>query len=309
MAHAVAVGLSDTPRWLPSRYLYDARGSALFEEITKQPEYYLTRTEAGILEHAVPEIAAATGAVSLIELGSGYSIKTSHLLNAYTAAHGRVTYVPVDVSQAALAAAQARIAEFHPAVVVAPIVGRYEEAFPLLRRHAPAVVAFLGSTIGNFNHGESLTFWRQVTNAMETGDHFLLGVDLVKEPAVLEAAYNDAAGVTPAFTKNLFARLNRELDAGIGLDAIEHVARYNEEWQRIEISGRFRTAQAVHVRPLGLTIEVGAGERVMTEISRKFVVHDLMRYLACYGLDTAHVWTDEREWFAVLLLRKGEVGK
>lgn len=304
-ARAVAVGLSDTPRWLPSRFLYDARGSALFEEITRQPEYYPTRTEAAILERVAPAIAAATGPASLIELGSGYSVKTSHLLDAYTAAHRRATYVPVDVSRTALDVAQTRIAERHPDVDVEPIVGRYEEAFPLVRRDAACVVVFLGSTIGNFNHGESLAFWQRVTDSLGSGDHFLLGVDLVKDRAVLEAAYNDAAGVTPRFTKNLFVRLNRELGAGIDLQAVEHVARYNEEWQRIEISARFRTAQTVHITPLDLSIDIGAGEQVMTEISRKFVVRDLTRYLACFGLETERVWTDEREWFAVILVRKG----
>lgn len=305
-ARAAAIGLSDTPRWLPSRYLYDARGSALFEEITRQPEYYPTRTEAEILERSGTEIAEATGSATLVELGSGYSVKTSHLLQAFVRTHGPVTYVPVDVSRAALDAAQARIAELHPEVTVSPIEGRYEEAFPLFRRHAPSMVMFLGSTIGNFNHGESLIFWRQVANVLLPGDCFLLGVDLVKDSAVLEAAYNDAAGVTPRFTRNLFQRMNRELGADIDLDVLEHVARYNAEWQRIEISARFRAAQTVHIRPLGLAIDIGEGEQVMTEISRKFVVPDLKRYLACFDLRTESVWTDEREWYAVMLLRKRE---
>jgi L-histidine N-alpha-methyltransferase len=298
--------LSDTPRWLPSRYLYDAQGSALFDEITREPEYYLTRTEAGILERSADEIAETVGPATLIELGSGYSIKTSHLFRAFTEAHGEMTYVPVDVSRAAIAEARVRIAEHHPRVTVAPIEGQYEQAFPLFARHAPSMVMFLGSTIGNFNHGESLTFWRRVSEALLPGDHFLLGVDLVKDTNVLEAAYNDAAGVTPRFTRNLFVRMNRELGAGIDLDALEHVARYNAEWQRIEISARFRSAQTVHIRPLGTAIEIGEGEQVMTEISRKFVVQDLTRYLACFGLEAERAWTDEREWFAEMLLKKRE---
>ncbi len=303
-ARAAAVGLTDTPRWLPCQYLYDARGSGLFEEITRQPEYYPTRTEAAILERHAGEIRAATGPVSLLELGSGSSVKTSHLLSAYAEADGTVDYIPVDVSPSALDLARQRIMREHPTVRVSGIVGRYEESFTSFREHSPLMVLFLGSTIGNFNHGESQAFWRRVSDALTPGDYFLLGVDLVKEKGVLEAAYNDAAGVTAAFTNNLFARMNRELDAGIDLDQVEHVARYNEDWQRIEIFGRFRTAQSVRIAPLDLAVDIPAGDMVMIEISRKFVLDDAKRYLACFGLVTQRVLTDEREWFGLLLLCK-----
>lgn len=303
-ARDVAIGLTDTPRWLPCQYLYDAEGSRLFEEITRQPEYYPTRTEAGILEAAAGAVAARTGSVALIELGSGSSRKTSLLLDAYTDAFGSVTYVPVDVSEAAIRGAERRFAELHPEVEFAGIVGRYEEAFPLFRRHSPAMVMFLGSTIGNFNHGESLRFWRQVARALEPGDFFLLGVDLVKDRTVLEAAYNDAAGVTSRFTRNLFVRMNRELGAGIDVDGIEHVARYNDEWQRIEIFARFTAAQCVRVGPLDLQIPVAAGETVMTEISRKFVLDHLEPYVRLFGFGVAERYTDERNWFGVLLLQR-----
>jgi L-histidine N-alpha-methyltransferase len=304
-ANAVARGLADTPRWIPSRFLYDAEGSALFERICALPEYYPTRTEAGILRAEAGRLREITGPVTLVELGSGSSVKTDHLLAAYSASGEPVHYVPVDVSASILRVAAERIEETFPSVNVVGVNGDYEHAFPLLGDYAPVLLLFLGSSIGNFNHAESLAFWRRVSSSMPTGSWMLLGVDLVKDPAVLEAAYNDAGGVTAAFTRNLFARMNRELDAGIDLDAVTHEARWNPEWQRIEIGARFRRRQTIAVAPLRRQFTVEAGELVMTEISRKFVRDRLRAYLTCFDFETVHVATDPREWFAVLLLRKG----
>jgi L-histidine N-alpha-methyltransferase len=303
-ARHVAIGLTDTPRWLSCQYLYDARGSELFEQITRLPEYYPTRTEAGILQSAARDIAELTGDVTLIELGSGSSEKTGYLLSAYTGAYGAAQYVPVDVSKAAIRHARARLENAHPAVRVSPVICEYEEAFPLFRAHAPSMVMFLGSTIGNFNNGESLRFWRSVSEHLGSRDHFLLGVDLVKDRAVLEAAYNDSAGVTAEFTKNLFVRMNRELDAGIDVSEVEHVARYTDEWQRIEIFALFHTKQTIRIAPLDTEVVIGAGERVMIEISRKFVIDHLAKYLSVFGFEVRQVFTDENRWFAVLLLRR-----
>jgi L-histidine N-alpha-methyltransferase len=294
------------PRWLPSRFLYDARGSALFDEICGLPEYYPTRTESAILATHAGAVADITGPVTLLELGSGSAVKTDHLLRAYAGRVDRVDYVSVDVSEAALAAAAERIMAQHPAVRVTGVVGRYEEAFRLFGRYSPCLVLFLGSTIGNLNHAESVLFWERVARHLAPGDFFLLGVDLVKDPRVLERAYNDAAGVSAEFTKNVFRRMNDELDAQLDLDAIEHVARYNAEWQRIEISARFHAAQTVRIAPLETSIDIGAGEMVMTEVSRKFDVERLQGYLACFGLTTRGVYTDPRRWFGVLLLQRGE---
>ncbi len=305
-ARAVARGLNDTPRWVPSRFLYDARGSWLFERICELPEYYLTRTEAAILAAHAAAIAKTTGPVTLIELGSGSSVKTSHLLNAYTDASETVQYVSVDVSHAALAEAEQRMAAEHPTVRVSGVVGRYEDAFHLFQRHSPCMVLFLGSTVGNLNHAESLNFWQRVSDHLTPADFFLLGVDLVKEPRVLEAAYNDAAGVTAEFTKNLWVRMNRELDAGVDPEGLEHVARYNAAWQRMEIFTRFTAPQTVRIAPLNVEVEIGTGEMVMTEISRKFAIENLTKYLACFGLHVRRVYTDPRRWFAVLLLQKGD---
>jgi L-histidine N-alpha-methyltransferase len=304
-ATAVARGLADTPRWIPSRFLYDAEGSALFERICALPEYYPTRTESAILRAEAERLAEITGPVTLVELGSGSSVKTHHLLAAYSASGEPVHYVPVDVSASILRVAAERIEETFPSVNVAGVNGPYEHAFPLLADYAPVLLLFLGSSIGNFNHAESAAFWRRVAASMPAGSWMLLGVDLVKDSAVLEAAYNDAGGVTAAFTRNLFARMNRELNAGIDLDAVTHEARWNREWQRIEIGARFQRRQTITVGPLGRQFTVEAGELVMTEISRKFVRDRLRDYVACFDFETVHVATDPREWFAVLLLRKG----
>ncbi len=305
-AYAAAIGLTDTPRWLPCRFLYDARGSELFEQITQQPEYYLTRMEASILATCAADIRTATGPVTLIELGSGSSAKTSHLLAAYSADGTSVRYVPVDVSSSALRSAEERIAKEHPQVRVTSIAGTYEQAFPRFREHAPCIVLLLGSTIGNFNHNESLAFWRRISKSLQPGDFFLLGVDLVKDVELLEAAYNDAAGVTAEFTKNLLVRMNRELGAGVDVLEIEHVARYNSAWQRIETFVRFNVPQTVRIEQLDLAVELAAGEQIIIEISRKFVLDDLTTYLSCFGFAVRRVYTDDRKWFGVVLLQKGD---
>lgn len=303
-ARAVALGLSDAPRWLPARFLYDTAGSALFERICDLPEYYLTRTEAGILARAAAEVRRLTGPVTLIELGSGSAAKTDHLLRAYARSGDAVRYVPVDVSASILRLAAERIEDQFPSVNVSGVNGEYEVAFPLLAQYAPSLLLFLGSTLGNLNHAESVVFWRRVAAAMPRGSYLLVGADLVKDPAVLHAAYNDAAGVTGQFTLNLFARMNRELDAGLDLRRIEHVARWNAEWQRVEVFGRFASTQRLRIRPLGLEVTIRAGEQVMTEISRKFILPRLTAYLACFGFRLVRAFTDDREWFAVLLLTK-----
>ena len=303
-AQAVALGLTDAPRWVPARFLYDAAGSALFEQICELPEYYLTRAETAILARAAPEISRLTGPATLIELGSGSSVKTDHLLGAYARGSGSLRYVPVDVSTSVLRVASERIGDRFPSVNVAQVNGEYESAFPLLAQYAPSLLLFLGSTLGNLNQSESVVFWRRVADAMPPGNHLLLGVDLVKDPALLHAAYNDAAGVTARFTRNLFARMNRELDAGLDVDRIEHVARWNAEWQRIEIFGRFRSTQRLAIRPLDLELTIPEGEQVMTEVSRKFVLPRLTAYLACFGFHLVRAFTDDQQWFAVLLLRK-----
>jgi L-histidine N-alpha-methyltransferase len=303
-AKAVSAGLNASQRWLHCSYLYDARGSELFEQICDLPEYYPTRTEAAILEKHADEICDVTGPVTIIELGSGTSVKTDYLLAAYTSDTTSVRYVPVDVSESALRVAAQNIGERRPLVQFSGIVGTYESAFHLFREHSPSLVVFLGSTIGNLNPAESSRFLSQLAGNMRSGDYFLLGIDLVKEVSVLEAAYNDSAGVTAEFTKNIFTRINRELGSSVDLDQIEHVAVYNPEWQRIEVSIEFLADQDVEVKPLGERFSIAAGERVLIEISRKFVLSETRDHIAQFGFSLNNVYTDDDEQFALLLMQR-----
>jgi L-histidine N-alpha-methyltransferase len=303
-ARAVHRGLTDGPRRLPCRYLYDERGSALFEQICETPEYYLTRTEAAILGRSARKIRAATGPVSIVELGAGSAVKTDRILAAYAEGGQSVRYVPVDVSPTALAGAATRIAQRFPSVELSPRVGTFEEALLIAAMGSPSMCVFLGSSIGNLDGAEAHAFWEMVAKSLAPGDFFLLGVDLVKDRAALEAAYNDAAGVTAAFTRNIFARMNRELDAGLDVGRIEHVARWSEAHRRIEIWGVFHATQRARLTPIGQSVEIRAGEQVLVEISRKFVLEDVSAHLGGYGLGTVEVYTDEQRAFGLLLLQR-----
>jgi L-histidine Nalpha-methyltransferase len=308
-AAAIAAGLRSQPRQIPCRYLYDQAGSLLYEQICLQPEYYPTRTETAILAQHARTIAALTGSVNLLELGAGSSVKTGLLLEAYLDAGTLPCYIPVDVSESALLLGQSEIGRTVPQVTSVGLHGRYEEALPLLNVLSPAMVLFLGSTIGNFAKDEARVFLGNMAGRLAEGDFFLLGLDLVKAPELLEAAYNDAAGVTAAFTRNLFARMNRELGTAIDLRTIEHQARYDAERQRIEIHAIFHSAQTIHLPSLGQTFQIAAGEPIQTEISRKFRLEEISPWLSAFGFATRKIFTDEREWFALALLQKsGGIG-
>jgi iron(II)-dependent oxidoreductase len=318
-AHSVAQGLSDHPRWLHCRWLYDRRGSAIFERITEQPEYYPTRTEAAILEAHAAEIRELAGPVALVELGSGASVKTRHLLRAWLAAAGEsrgllpdsvaglesgVHYLPVDIDASVLTAACAGLVESFPGLTVTGLATSYERALPLVGRRFPLLLVFLGSSVGNFNPLELEQFLERVSAALAPGDGFLLGIDLVKDVAALEAAYNDAAGYSAEFTRNLFARVNRELRTELPLEAIEHVAYYNERLERIEIYGRFGREARLVLPSIGREFRIAAGEMILTEISSKYRVEKMRVGVSRVGFDLQRAYTDPAEWFALLLFRK-----
>lgn len=303
-ARSTNAGLSTYPRRLECRYLYDAQGSALFDLITQQPEYYLTRTEAAILAANACRIRELTGPVTLMELGSGYSVKTNHLLQAWLACDPEVSYIPVDVSEAALCQACQTICNLHLTARVIGVNGEYRDAFPVIREVSPVIVVFLGSTIGNFEPGDESCFLAELSCNLSPGDFFLVGIDLVKDKAVIEPAYNDAAGVTAGFTRNLFARMNRELGSSIDLSAVEHVAYYNSSSEQVDIYARFTRGQAICVWPLAKSFEVAEGEMVETEISRKYRLGKYIPYLEGFGFETEGVFTDEQEWFALVLLKR-----
>ncbi len=303
-ATSAAYTLSLNPKRLESKFLYDSRGSELFDLICEQPEYYLTRAEASILKASAKQISEIVGPASLVELGSGSSVKTNHILSAFTDHYKYARYVPIDVSRAALEQACDSIASQHEQVTFTGINGSFECAFPLLSHITPVMVMFLGSSIGNFDEDTEHVFWKSMSQCLNTGDYFLLGVDLVKDTETLEAAYNDKAGVTAAFTKNLFARMNREFKSDIDVDSVEHRARYSEERERVEICAHFTKAQVIKVKPVGKSFEVDENEKIHTEISRKYRLDKLVPYLSGFGFKAELVLTDSNKHFALLLLRR-----
>ncbi|MFD9429527.1 L-histidine N(alpha)-methyltransferase [Streptomyces sp. NPDC060002] len=291
-------GLTDTPKTLPPKWFYDAHGSELFEQITELPEYYPTRAEREILVDRAGEIAAAARARTLVELGSGSSEKTRYLIDALT---GLDTYVPVDVSESALTqAGQALIAE-RPGMHVHALIADFTAELALPDTPGPRLVAFLGGTIGNLLPAERALFLASVRALLAPGDALLLGTDLVKDDRVLVRAYDDAAGVTAAFNKNVLAVVNRELGADFDPGAFEHVARWDAGNEWIEMRLRSRTAQTVKVPALDLAVDFAAGEELRTEVSAKFREEGVRTELAAAGLELTHWWTDAAGRFALSL--------
>jgi L-histidine Nalpha-methyltransferase len=297
----VVRGLQATPKELPSKYFYDEDGSALFDAITRLPEYYPTRTERGILEARADEIAARSGADTLIELGSGTSEKTRLLLDALARRGALRRFVPFDVDEATLRSAAEAVAAEYPGVAVHAVVGDFERHLGLLPGGGRRMIAFLGSTIGNLTPEQRSMFFGEIVATLEPGDTFLLGTDLVKDTARLEAAYDDSAGVTAAFNRNVLHRLNRELDADFRPDAFEHVALFDTEREWIEMRLRSSADQVVTVAGLGLTVPFTAGEEMRTEISAKFRRDGLAGELTVAGLRLVDVWIDPAGDFALSL--------
>ena len=306
-------GLTATPKSLPPKWFYDAQGSALFEKITELPEYYPTRAERSILSAAAAEIAALSRARVLVELGSGSSEKTRLLLSALRAAGSLQAYVPVDVSETALVGAEEALALEYPGLAVHAVVSDFEKYLGLEQpptahdaaggagTAGPRLVAFLGSTIGNMVPAERAAFLRRVRASLRPGDSFLLGTDLVKDVGVLVAAYDDSAGVTAAFNKNVLAVLNAELGADFDLDAFEHVAVWDPANEWIEMRLRATAEQRTRVRDLDLDVRFAAGEQMRTEVSAKFRRSGVEAELAAAGLAMRAWWTDRLERFGLSL--------
>jgi len=285
-------GLTATPKTLPPKWFYDERGSELFDEITRLPEYYPTRAERSILVEHAGDVAAACGADTLVELGSGTSEKTRLLLTALRGAGGLARFVPFDVDPSVLRAAGAAVAREYPGVAVHAVVGDFERHLPLLPGGGRRLVAFLGSTIGNFEPAPRAEFLRSLASTLTAGDSFLLGTDLVKDPARLVAAYDDSGGVTAAFDRNVLAVVNRELKADFDLDAFDHVARWDAGAEWVEMRLRSRRAQTVSIAALDLTVDFAEGEQMRTEVSAKFRRDRVEGELAAAGLRMTEWWTD-----------------
>ena len=308
IASAVYEGLMSRPKWLPSWLFYDAAGSRLFDEITRISEYYVTRTERAILaEHCAEIVARAAGenTLRLVELGAGSAEKTRLLLTAAADRQETVFYEPVDVSASALVEAQLRIEDELPGVIVCPRVQDYtqdlelDSTLPSERR----LLLYIGSSIGNFEPGESLMLLERVRVAMEPGDCFLLGVDLVKDQAVLQAAYDDAGGVTAAFNRNVLTRLNRELDSDFNPATFAHRAVWNSAESRMEMHLVSAKNQQVWLPGIDLRVKFEIGESIHTENSYKYRPGDAEALLKKAGFAPEETWTDERGWFAVVLAR------
>ncbi|GAA3495003.1 L-histidine N(alpha)-methyltransferase [Streptomyces prasinosporus] len=294
----VLEGLTGSPKTLPPKWFYDAYGSELFEEITALPEYYPTRAEREILLARSGEIAAAAGARTLVELGSGSSEKTRYLIDALTDLRA---YVPVDVSESALTrAGQALVAE-RPGLEVHALIADFTARLVLPKTPAPRLVAFLGGTIGNLLPAERAAFLASVRGLLAPGDALLLGTDLVKDERVLVRAYDDAAGVTAAFNKNVLTVIDRELGADFDPAAFDHVALWDAEHEWIEMRLRSRLAQTVKVPALDLAVDFAAGEELRTEVSAKFRKEGVRAELESAGLELARWWTDGAGRFALSL--------
>lgn len=294
----VRKGLTSAPKTLPPKWFYDAQGSELFEKITELPEYYPTRAEREILVARAGEIAAATGARTLVELGSGSSEKTRYLIDALTGLH---TYVPVDVSESALTQAGQALVEERPDLDVHALIADFTGGLTLPDTPGPRLVAFLGGTVGNLLPAERAAFLASVRSLLSPGDALLLGTDLVKDERVLVEAYDDSAGVTAAFNKNVLAVIDRELGADFDPAAFDHVAVWDADHEWIEMRLRSRTAQTVKVPALGLAVDFAAGEDMRTEVSAKFRRDGVRAELSEAGLELAHWWTDSEGRFALSL--------
>jgi L-histidine Nalpha-methyltransferase len=294
-------GLTAAPKSLPPKWFYDKVGSELFEDITRLPEYYPTRAEREILEAHAGDVAAASGCNRLLELGSGSSIKTRLLIDAMRAHGGLESYVALDVSEDALRDAGMSLVADYPDLAVHGLVADFSNQLALLPAGGGQLVAFLGSTIGNFEPASRAAFLTSLRSSLAPTDRFLLGADLVKSPDVLVAAYDDASGVTAAFNKNVLSVLNTGLGANFDLSAFDHVAVWDEDNEWIEMRLRSRRSQDVHVEALELDVHFHEGEEMRTEVSAKFRQAGLDAELTAAGFAPAGWWTDEAARFSLSL--------
>jgi len=299
----VAFGLRQTPKTIPPKYFYDQQGSLLFEEICQQPEYYLTRTEASILTRHASTIIDVVGDCTVVELGSGSSVKTRLLLDECQRRCYQTRYVPIDISASMLATTARSLTDQYPRLWVDALAAEYLTGLTALPPAARRLALFLGSNLGNFPPQEQEQLFIALARALQEGDFLLLGLDLRKPLSVLEPAYNDDAGVTAAFNLNLLRRMNRELRADFDLARFSHLAFYNTDQHQIEMHLRSECDQRVTIHDLDLQVPFYAGETIHTEISRKFALEEMTVQLATFGFQRLRSWTDDRSWFAVCLFQ------
>ncbi|HJQ10930.1 MAG TPA: L-histidine N(alpha)-methyltransferase [Gemmatimonadaceae bacterium] len=302
MLRDVRDGLSRTPKQLSPKYFYDERGSELFEEITQLPEYYLTRSERALLEDRIEDIVERVQPCSLVELGAGSATKTRIILDQMRANGCSECYVPVDVSKDFLEATAAQLRADYADVQIMPVVSDITEPFALPPLASPTLVAFLGSTIGNFQRDQAVSLLSHIARAMGPTDRFLLGADLIKDPAVIDRAYNDSKGVTAAFNLNILERLNRELQADFPISQYAHRAFYNHEQHRVEMHLIAQTAHKVTIPEIG-EFTVAAAESIRTELSYKYNREILEDILCASGLVMEQWMPADDRSFALALAR------
>jgi L-histidine N-alpha-methyltransferase len=301
MAAEVEAGLRASPKWLPSKYFYDTRGSALFEQITELPEYYPTRTERAILESLAHEITGDSPPVELIELGSGAAKKTRVLIEA-ARAHGSLRrFIPVEVSQDIAEQSARRLARDYPGLDVHVVVGDFERHLDRLPAGEARLVVFLGGTIGNFMRPDAVRFISRVAGLLDGRSRFLLGTDLVKDRSVLHAAYNDSQGITAEFNRNILNVVNDHLGSDFDPAAFAHVAFFNEDASRIEMHLRSLADQVVSIPSLQMEVRFGQGELLRTEVSHKYTRESVEALFADAGLRLARWFTDPQDYFALSL--------
>ena len=300
--------LVESPRRIPSKYFYDERGSALFEQITEQPEYYLTQTERSLLETIADEIALLTGAEELVELGSGSASKTRILLDAMARQERLRLYVPFDVSETEVKRVAEELSIEYPDLEIHGVVADFTHHMEAIPPGDPRLVILLGSTIGNFQTEDAVALLRRVSEQMSRGDFFLLGIDLIKDIERLEAAYTDAAGVTEEFNRNILRVINRIAGADFRPEAFRHKAFFNREQSWIEIRLVAEVAQKVRLEALDLTLEIAQGEELLTEISSKYDRPTVQDILVRGDFELVDWYTDPEELFALALARKNGAG-
>ena len=296
-------GLTAPQKTLPCKLFYDQTGSALFEEITRLPEYYLTRTELEILKQNSGDIALAAGSpITVIELGAGSATKTEMLLRAIARRQMRVKYFPVDISPSVLMEARNRLRTEFPGALIKPVIADFGNGFQFLKEIAgKKLVLYLGSSIGNFERNDAVAMLRKVHDQLVTGDALLLGTDMVKAEDILVPAYDDSQGITQQFNRNILRRLNRELDADFDLEAYRHIAEWSPARSRMEIFLESTRSQTVTIGVTGTRLRFRAGERIHTEISSKYTLDMVAQMLCVSGFNLTQSWFDKQGWFGLHL--------
>jgi L-histidine Nalpha-methyltransferase len=294
-------GLTCSPKSIPSKWFYDHTGSMLFDQITRLPEYYLTRSERQILRERAAAVVAESGAGTLVELGCGLSEKTRILLDAFGRRGALQRFVPFDVDGDVLKIAVSTLCDLYPGLEVQGVVGDFERHLDRLDVPGRTLVIFLGSTIGNLDPAQRASLLSRLSSRLKPEDSFLLGVDLVKDVAVVEAAYNDSAGISAAFNLNMLSVLNSRLGGDFDSEAFAHVARFNSTTEQMEMYLRSRRQQRARLERIGLEVEFASGELLATEISAKFRREGIESELAAAGLSPVRWWTDADSNFGVSL--------